>query len=194
MHAAILSIGDELTLGQNLDTNARWLSARLAEVAVEAIEHRTVGDDRPAIAAALRDLCARAEVVIVTGGLGPTEDDLTREALYDSNFDRATITELDGMWRAASDDHFGFSVQPGLVGVRPPRGHGIATHRYVDAVACACGWRGWNHWRALEDSPRSERFSFVQPIPRHGPPQSFSRGLFGHVRQGGVAGHRVIQV
>ncbi len=104
--------------------------------------------------------------------------DLTREALYDSSFDRAAINELDRMWRAASDDHFGFSVQPGLVGVRPPRGHGIATHRYVDAVACACGWRGWNHWRALEDSPRSEQFFFVPPIPRHGPPQSFSRGLF----------------
>ena len=59
-HAAILSIGDELTLGQNLDTNARWLSARLAELAIEVIEHRTVGDDRDAIAAALRDLCARA--------------------------------------------------------------------------------------------------------------------------------------
>lgn len=83
MHAALLSIGDEITLGQQLDTNSRWLSAELVSIGFVPVEHRTVADDRAAIAAALRELAARADAVIVTGGLGPTLDDLTREALGD---------------------------------------------------------------------------------------------------------------
>ena len=83
MRAAILSIGDELTLGQNLDTNSGWLSARLAEHSVITVEHRTLADDRQAIATAITDLVARCDILIITGGLGPTADDLTREALGD---------------------------------------------------------------------------------------------------------------
>lgn len=83
MRAAILSIGDELTLGQNIDTNSPWIAAQLAERSVLTIEQRTVADDRVAIAAAVADLSRRVELLIITGGLGPTEDDLTREALGD---------------------------------------------------------------------------------------------------------------
>ena len=83
MKAAILAIGDELTLGQNLDTNTRWLSEALGAQAVETVEHRTVEDDRAAIASAIAELATRSDVLITTGGLGPTEDDLTREALGD---------------------------------------------------------------------------------------------------------------
>lgn len=83
MRAAILSIGDELTLGQNLDTNSAWLSARLAEVGVLTVEHRTVADDRPRMAHTIGELIAEHDVLIITGGLGPTADDLTREALGD---------------------------------------------------------------------------------------------------------------
>lgn len=83
MRAAILSIGDELTLGQAAETNARWLAAQLAARSILSIEHRTVADDRSAIAAAMRELCARADIIVATGGLGPTADDLTREALAD---------------------------------------------------------------------------------------------------------------
>ena len=81
MKAAILSIGDELMLGQTQDTNARWLAGRLADRGVPCVQFRVVPDDLPAQAAALRELAAVAQVVIVTGGLGPTDDDLTREAL-----------------------------------------------------------------------------------------------------------------
>ena len=81
MKAAILSIGDELILGQTQDTNARWLGARLADRGVPCVQFRVVPDDLAAQAAALRELAAVAQVVIVTGGLGPTDDDLTREAL-----------------------------------------------------------------------------------------------------------------
>lgn len=81
--AAILSVGDELLLGQQLDTNSAWLSRALCALGWSVVEHRTIGDDRAAIAATLAALAERCEAVIVTGGLGPTLDDLTREALGD---------------------------------------------------------------------------------------------------------------
>lgn len=81
MKAVILSIGDELILGQSVDTNSAWLSARLADLGIMALYHQTVADDLDAIVAALKESCERAELIIATGGLGPTADDLTRQAL-----------------------------------------------------------------------------------------------------------------
>lgn len=81
MKAEIVSVGSELTSGQNLDTNAQWLSRRLAEVGVPVGFHTTVSDDLADNVAVFRVAAARADVVLVTGGLGPTQDDLTREAL-----------------------------------------------------------------------------------------------------------------
>ena len=81
MPAILLSIGDELTLGQTVDTNAAWLSARLSTLGIGCAEHRTVPDDLDAIARAINECAGRAEVLIITGGLGPTDDDLTRPAL-----------------------------------------------------------------------------------------------------------------
>lgn len=83
MQAAILSIGDELTLGENLNTNSQWLAHELGRYGVMTVEHRTVDDDRARIAIAARELAERCDVLIVTGGLGPTDDDLTRDALND---------------------------------------------------------------------------------------------------------------
>lgn len=83
-HAAILSIGDELVRGQILDTNSKWLSERLMLAGVETVEHVTIGDSRDATADALRRLAALSPLIIVTGGLGPTDDDLTREGLADA--------------------------------------------------------------------------------------------------------------
>jgi nicotinamide-nucleotide amidase len=83
VHAAILAIGDELVLGQRVDTNSAWLSARLVDRAVEVREQRTVADDRGAIAAAIARLAEGNDLLLITGGLGPTADDLTREALGD---------------------------------------------------------------------------------------------------------------
>ncbi|MGD9791555.1 MAG: CinA family nicotinamide mononucleotide deamidase-related protein [Phycisphaerales bacterium] len=80
-HAAILSIGDELTLGQSLDTNSRTLSQRLVDLGIVPIEHATVPDDIERHVAALERLASIAPLVISTGGLGPTPDDLTRNAL-----------------------------------------------------------------------------------------------------------------
>ncbi len=82
--AAVLSIGDELVLGQITDRNGGWLSEELLKLGLMVNERRTVADDRVAIAAALKELAARAALVVVTGGLGPTDDDLSREALADA--------------------------------------------------------------------------------------------------------------
>ena len=81
MRAAILSIGDELITGGTVDRNARWLADRLAGRAVVTVETRVVPDDQAAIAGAVRGLAAHADVLLVTGGLGPTADDRTRAAL-----------------------------------------------------------------------------------------------------------------
>ncbi len=81
MPAEIIAIGDELTSGQRLDTNSQWLSERLNELGIPVLFHTTVGDDLAANIAVFRTAIERADVVIATGGLGPTADDLTREAL-----------------------------------------------------------------------------------------------------------------
>ncbi len=81
MNAALLSIGDELALGQILDTNAPWLADQLARQGGLAKLHLTVPDDLQATVEALRLAARSAPLVIATGGLGPTDDDLTRQAL-----------------------------------------------------------------------------------------------------------------
>jgi competence/damage-inducible protein CinA-like protein len=81
MKAEVISVGSELTSGQNLDTNSQWLSRRLAEIGIPVAFHTTVADDLADNVAVFQAACARADLVLVTGGLGPTQDDLTREAL-----------------------------------------------------------------------------------------------------------------
>jgi len=79
--AAILAVGDELTLGQALDTNSAWISDQLTAMGILPVEHATVPDSLEAQARALRRLSREVDLVIMTGGLGPTQDDLTREAV-----------------------------------------------------------------------------------------------------------------
>ena len=81
MKAEIISIGSELTSGQNLDTNSQWLSRRLAEIGIPVGFHTTIADDLADNIAVSGSPAERADLVIATGGLGPTQDDLTREVL-----------------------------------------------------------------------------------------------------------------
>lgn len=81
MRAEIISVGTELTTGQNTDTNSPWLSRRLSELGIPVGWHTTVGDNEVDHLGALRAAVCRAGLVIMTGGLGPTQDDLTREVL-----------------------------------------------------------------------------------------------------------------
>ncbi|MEX2047795.1 MAG: CinA family nicotinamide mononucleotide deamidase-related protein [Chloroflexota bacterium] len=81
MRAEILSIGTELLLGQIVDTNSQYLAARLADLGIDCLYISTVGDNPGRFRETLDRALARSDLVIATGGLGPTEDDLTRETI-----------------------------------------------------------------------------------------------------------------
>jgi len=81
MRAEVLAIGTELLLGQINNSNAAWLGEQLALAGIDCHHHSVVGDNHQRMVAALRACLARSEAVIVTGGLGPTQDDITREAM-----------------------------------------------------------------------------------------------------------------
>lgn len=81
MIAEILSVGTELLMGQIANTDAQFLSRRLAELGVGLYRHTVVGDNPARVREALAEALARADIVITTGGLGPTEDDLTKETV-----------------------------------------------------------------------------------------------------------------
>jgi nicotinamide-nucleotide amidase len=78
--ASIISIGNELLNGQTTDTNATYLSSKLLSISIPVVSIYTIGDDKNAIIRAFNLACSDADVVIATGGLGPTDDDLTRQA------------------------------------------------------------------------------------------------------------------
>lgn len=84
MNAELITIGTELLLGQIVDTNAAWIAQQLAAEGVNLYRKSTIGDNRQRAAAAIREALERADVVITTGGLGPTVDDVTREAIADA--------------------------------------------------------------------------------------------------------------
>lgn len=81
MTAIILSVGDELVLGQTVDTNSAWISQQLAAVGCDIGAHITVGDNQRAIETAILEAVGRCDTLVISGGIGPTEDDLTRQAL-----------------------------------------------------------------------------------------------------------------
>ncbi len=89
MKAEIISIGTELLLGAIVDTNAAYISRRLAEIGIDLYHRLTVGDNERRIARCIEEALERTDVVICTGGLGPTVDDVTRQAVA-----RATGREL----------------------------------------------------------------------------------------------------
>src|SRR5438552_744248 len=81
MRTEILSIGTELLLGQIVDTNANYLAQQLPPLGLDLFYVSQIGDNLPRLAAAFRHALDRSDVIITSGGLGPTEDDLTREAI-----------------------------------------------------------------------------------------------------------------
>lgn len=81
MRAEIIAVGTELLLGQIANTNAQQISEYLCTVGVDVMFHVTVGDNESRIADVIKKSLVRSDVVIITGGLGPTHDDLTREAI-----------------------------------------------------------------------------------------------------------------
>ncbi len=100
-----ISTGDELVRGRSIDTNAPFIAERAARIGVLRFRHTCVGDDPAALAVAFREAAGRADVVIVTGGLGPTEDDCTRRAAADAlgaelKFDEAVFAAMGERFRS----------------------------------------------------------------------------------------------
>jgi len=107
MHAEVIAIGDELTGGQRPDTNSQWISQRLVEAGIDVQRHATVGDQLEPIVALLREVAARADLAVITGGLGPTADDLTREALAAAagvqlELDGAVLAHIEALFQRRS--------------------------------------------------------------------------------------------
>jgi nicotinamide-nucleotide amidase len=103
MHAEVISIGDELTSGQRLDTNSQWLSTRLGEIGVRTMYHTTVADDLAANMGVFQAAIERADVIVASGGLGPTADDLTRDAIAAAagvalQLDEPTLVNIESMF------------------------------------------------------------------------------------------------
>jgi len=100
-----VAVGDELLLGTTVDTNGAWLGMELAELGVPVLARHTVGDRVEEIARGIREGLERADLVVVTGGLGPTHDDVTREAaagLLEAplRLDPELESRLRGRWRS----------------------------------------------------------------------------------------------
>ena len=81
MRCDVVAVGTELLLGQIVDTNSSWIGEQLAAVGINSLLQIKVGDNKERIVAAIRDRLQEADAVVVCGGLGPTHDDLTREAI-----------------------------------------------------------------------------------------------------------------
>lgn len=99
MKAEIIAVGSELLLGQITNTNAQFISARLAEIGVDVYYHTVIGDNPERLVDAIKIAEQRADVLLFTGGLGPTKDDLTKEAIarhlgIELDYDDAAIEHI----------------------------------------------------------------------------------------------------
>ena len=81
MRCEVVAVGTELLLGQIVDTNSSWIGEQLALAGIDCLRHTAVGDNPDRIRAALQESLDRSDAVIVTGGLGPTQDDITRDVI-----------------------------------------------------------------------------------------------------------------
>jgi len=104
MRAIIIAVGDELLSGAAIDTNSAYLSEQLAARGIAAVAHWTVGDDEQAVADAVARAAGSAEIVVVTGGLGPTADDLTRQGLARASgaelvLDEKSLAQIENFFR-----------------------------------------------------------------------------------------------
>ena len=135
MTAILLTVGDEILIGQIVNTNAAWLGERLGTEGVTVTRMETVGDDVATIRRALERGLDEADLVVVTGGLGPTHDDVTKKAVAEAFgralvFDGALMAEVEAKFaargrpvrpahRAFAEIPEGFEALPNPVGMAP---------------------------------------------------------------------------
>ena len=143
--AAIVSVGNELLYGETVDTNSAWMGQRLAARGVPVVRRYTVGDVPSEIREAVTSAMAHAELVLVTGGLGPTRDDLTKESVAELfgrtlYVDPKLLHELEDRFRSRGYDRLPgpnvrqAEVPEGVVLLSNPRG--TAPGLVFDAEAC----------------------------------------------------------
>lgn len=104
LKAELITIGDEILYGQIVDTNSQWMSAALDEIGVKTIRKTTIGDEENEILTALEEAERRADIILITGGLGPTKDDLTKPCLakyFDSDIkiNEKALEELTALFK-----------------------------------------------------------------------------------------------
>lgn len=163
MRAEIISIGTELLLGSILNTNTQFLSQKLAENAIDVYHHTTVGDNPERIIESLKSAVQRSDLVITSGGLGPTEDDITAKclakflgkplALHKPTY-RAIVRRLKihghSMTRLIARQCYvprGAVILPNETGTAP-------------GILCQTNWRGRKKWILLLPGPPRE----LQPM------------------------------
>jgi nicotinamide-nucleotide amidase len=166
MRAALVSIGDELVVGHAPESNARWLADRLSARAVTIDRMVVVGDDRAAIAGTIADLARRCDLVIATGGLGPTADDLTRFALADLLAPGQELLVDDDELRRLRRrfERLGLAMaESNLVQVRHPAGATMLTNRQGTAPGLAATLDGCRLY-FLPGPPREMRAMFEEQV------------------------------
>lgn len=105
MQAEIITIGDELLIGQTIDTNSAWIGAELAKLGIEVFQITSITDRKEHILSALKHAEERSDLILITGGLGPTKDDITKETLceyFDTTLElnQEVLDEIEGYFNA----------------------------------------------------------------------------------------------
>jgi len=100
MNAEIIAVGSEMLTPERVDTNSLYLTAELNKLGVEVVAKCVIGDDRERLASAIRDAMSRSPILIISGGLGPTEDDVTRDAVAQALDRKLVFHEEIATWLA----------------------------------------------------------------------------------------------
>ena len=132
MKAEIIAVGSELLLGQIVDTNSAFIAKRLAENGIEMVRTQTVGDDLKRMEETIRDSMGRSNIIITTGGIGPTEDDLTRDAVANVTkrpltFQPRLMEQIEGIiqrrgFRVSENNRKQAYIPEGAIPIENPKG------------------------------------------------------------------------
>src|SRR5690606_24631786 len=134
MKAEIISIGSELLLGQIANTDAQYLSKQLAQIGMDIYYHTVIGDNRQRLLKMLKIASKRSDIIITTGGLGPTMDDLTKETIadfleLDMVLDRASLNSIQCYFKKVNRPMNDENIKQALF----PRGAKILPNHYGTA-------------------------------------------------------------
>ncbi|VAW26933.1 ADP-ribose pyrophosphatase of COG1058 family / Nicotinamide-nucleotide amidase, partial [hydrothermal vent metagenome] len=93
MNAEIITIGDEILIGQILDSNSKWIASELNKIGISVYQITSIQDDKKHILKALKEAEGNVDIIIVTGGLGPTKDDITKLTLVEYFNDKLILNQ-----------------------------------------------------------------------------------------------------